>query len=498
MRRLGNERDDQDTDLEKGNRLMRSGQAKAVEDAYSSVKKTVIGNFYIHSKRLRIHSRGTDHTADYEFHTSFSYHPAQWLLRWNFFSSGLDVMLSRSTKGWKNTLRTFHAVVDDSPIFTFCKNGNIDGVRTLLACGQASPLDTNTNGWTPLHVAAYECNLAICQLLIDAGANQNALTYDFPGGNKFGDAPIVAASTCQRGDLVTWNQRVDVLRLLMKATELDFSESDSQAWKLILVLLERSRPSSGFTSDTRGAQWILDMFREEISTYCPKENLFWLMLFCVEDAELCRRMLDMRPDALNVVSEPGGFSVILARMAENFPTMVIPSFKVLAERGADLHMVGKTRSYGADTLSNTAVSDTATSLALRRSVFFHQWRALLRDLGTDIPAFVEAELQAGRPLAERGWTAETLLKLFETEFEPQEMPRCECFFCGREVYRLYALDELWWEVFLANIKRDSSNYNSDDDEFWSLKSSSSSSSDGDAKSRTSFDSAIHSCAGSAT
>lgn len=65
-----------------------------------------------------------------------------------------------------------------------------------------------------------------------------------------------------------------MLRLLMKGTDLDFSCENSQAWKLVLVILERSRPSSKFSNDWTVALWVLDLFQEDIREFCPSETLF--------------------------------------------------------------------------------------------------------------------------------------------------------------------------------------------------------------------------------
>ncbi|KAK8104487.1 uncharacterized protein PG998_011520 [Apiospora kogelbergensis] len=351
--------------------------------------------------------------------------------------------------GWKNTLRTFRAVPDSVAIFEFCRSGNLPAVRTMLTSGQASALDTNSIGWTPLHFASYACDDEISRLLIDAGADVNALTYDFPLGNYEICSPLVAASTFTKGDAVNPKCRIDLLRLLMKDTDLDFSYDSSQAWKLILVILERSRPSSGFGSNWEVAIWLFDLFQEDISEFCPLETLYWMLLFCVEDANLCSRILDMRPEAVNLTLSPGGFTVIHAKIAENFPTIVLGSFQILTRRGANLHCVGTTSGYGADTLGRP-IRDTPTSMAMRRSVFFDRWREFLRDSSLDLVAFTEKEIQSG-PLRDRGWTAETLLKLFNAVFEPRQMPDTLCHICSREVYLLYACDETWWEDLKSSI-----------------------------------------------
>lgn len=130
-----------------------SDPKKVLEETKMSITRTIIGNFQVHSRKSRLEQPDWKSSAEYEYQTSLRYHPAPWLLKWGIFSSGLSLITSSSTQGWKNVVRTFRAVPDSAPIFEFCKTGNLAAARTLLASGQASVLDTNSLGWTPLHVS---------------------------------------------------------------------------------------------------------------------------------------------------------------------------------------------------------------------------------------------------------------------------------------------------------------------------------------------------------
>ena len=87
-----------------------------------------------------------------EYETSYTISPASWLVRLGF-QYGLHLSLLSSTRGWKNTLKSFCLVPDDALIFEFCEQGNIPAVRNLLSRGHASVKDTNSEGYTPLHVS---------------------------------------------------------------------------------------------------------------------------------------------------------------------------------------------------------------------------------------------------------------------------------------------------------------------------------------------------------
>ena len=84
----------------------------------------------------------------------FMFHPADWLI-WLGVRSSLDILITKSIRGWKNNLdsRTFRAVSDNASIFQLCKNGDVGGIKTLFANGDASVLDRNSGGLTLLHVS---------------------------------------------------------------------------------------------------------------------------------------------------------------------------------------------------------------------------------------------------------------------------------------------------------------------------------------------------------
>lgn len=120
--------------------------------------KTLFGTIYLKSvvyEDSGINSRKSTylpHQVKSRFKSFFIFHPADWLIRLGV-KSGLDVMVSMSTQGWKNALRTFRAVPRDALIFQFCMDGNIEGIKTLLARGDASVWDQCPYGQTPLHVS---------------------------------------------------------------------------------------------------------------------------------------------------------------------------------------------------------------------------------------------------------------------------------------------------------------------------------------------------------
>jgi hypothetical protein len=293
-------------------------------------------------------------------------------------------------------------------------------------------------------------------------------------------SPLVAACTYQHHKEIGYDQRIDVLRLLADETDRDFTTSDSQAWKMILVLLERSRPSSGFTSSDAAAVWILKLYQEELRRDWSPDNAFWLLLFCCESLAATEVLLRINPEVIHATSGgPLAFDVFQAKIAEGMPDTVLPSFRLLARSGADLHRIGTTHSYGAPGPPAKPQRDTATSLAVRRSRSFSLWRDMLHDVGLDPHDFAVAELQLlDSPLKLCGWQVTTLTTVLEITFEFAfiEVPQALCWMCKREVYRVYDLQEEWWDMVLSNRRAQlsrrqstSSSDNSTNDEFFDIE-----------------------------
>lgn len=59
---------------------------------------------------------------------------------------------AKATSGWQYTIQPFRAVEETALIFEFCREGNLDGVRSLFKRNEASPLDRDEKGQTPLLV----------------------------------------------------------------------------------------------------------------------------------------------------------------------------------------------------------------------------------------------------------------------------------------------------------------------------------------------------------
>lgn len=189
-----------------------------------SATETLFGTVWLRTTTVRAGSCSKTSKGVYEVN-SFVYYPSWWLAKFGL-NHGVEASLSSSTKGWQFAFNPVRAVPESSLIFDFCKTGNIEGVKRLIARGDASVRDASPKGWTPLHVspsflgfpsqanlgfsglgkllfcikhiryvmngtladfvqfAAEAANVELCSYLIEAGADERALAYEGPSADK--------------------------------------------------------------------------------------------------------------------------------------------------------------------------------------------------------------------------------------------------------------------------------------------------------------------------
>ena len=125
--------------------------------AYIAQIRTVFGIVIIQSAVFKEtgYSKAQVIDSSVQIETSFSLHPSDWLVSCGL-KYGLRATFVQSAVGWKYNLSPIRAVSNESLIFSFCSDGNVAAIQTLFSRGEASPYDTDSNGWTPLHVSISE------------------------------------------------------------------------------------------------------------------------------------------------------------------------------------------------------------------------------------------------------------------------------------------------------------------------------------------------------
>lgn len=113
----------------------------------------VLGSIWVRTSTLKVAEKSSITAGQLEVITSFIFYPASWLSRIGLrYGTEANLQWSPSA-GWKFNVSAVKAVPENSLIFDFCREGNIQGVMKLFERGDASMKDTSPKGWTPLHVS---------------------------------------------------------------------------------------------------------------------------------------------------------------------------------------------------------------------------------------------------------------------------------------------------------------------------------------------------------
>ncbi|MCJ1359269.1 MAG: hypothetical protein MMC33_009270 [Icmadophila ericetorum] len=365
--------------------------------------------------------------------------PARWLVQWGFTYS-FRVGVSTSTlHGWKYTIEPFRRVRDDALIFQFCEDGNVEGVRSLLSRGDASVKDTNSAGYTPLHVAARNFKLQLWKLLINEGADIQAasiLEYEgfaFPWEIK----PIHFLAAGYRSNYDGYNddklEDVDIYRLFLDSVDgYEYTLGASIASCLLIDSFSvGSRVNPAFQS-SNVAQLCANLVQKSFDSFCGRNlvtTYLWLSprLDVPNDSYIGLRN-DLRESAYKKISNIKNhfetFSklhhVVLVGTRKGFQDL--DSWRRLLARllrdGSDPYLVCLDREY-------MAQPETPTSLALQSALTFTVWRNALQNSSSDFQIFAENELQQS-PLRSIGWDKDSLITLFQINW-PSKICRI-CFY----------------------------------------------------------------------
>ena len=192
--------------------------------------------------------------------------------------------------------------------------------------------------------------------------------------------------------------------------------------------------------------WALGIFQDQLSVRCPSIGrgiaLMLLAAMEVDDVELLERLISLSGDvnSKEIIKwfSPGHYLALKVGtrgLLKCTPTLIA--------HGINLHVLGDDEFRGNHT--ELCCNDSPTSLIMSYSNSFFLLRKLLRDEEIDIRKFVESEMEQG-PLRGRGWTLESLLELFELDFEPFKMPLIRCH------GRWQSAPELSWKTALERLK----------------------------------------------
>jgi hypothetical protein len=120
----------------------------------TSSRRNIFGTIRVTTTITTTIKRRLNSTCDscQKVHTIFILHPSPWLQNCGW-RQGLSMEVSRSSCSLDCGLTCYRAVLDDAPVFEYCRIGNVKAIQELFDEGLASPWDTNSRGFTPLFVS---------------------------------------------------------------------------------------------------------------------------------------------------------------------------------------------------------------------------------------------------------------------------------------------------------------------------------------------------------
>ncbi|KAL2827749.1 hypothetical protein BDW59DRAFT_160056 [Aspergillus cavernicola] len=412
----------------------------------SKLCNTIFGTILFHTQVVErgVYVAG-ETTSQTVTRTTFIFHPACWLLRLGF-RYGLKAMALNHHKTWQYTILPVPAVPDNSLIFEFCMDGNIDGVRALFARGQASVRDTNTKGWSPLHFAALGGQFEIAKLLILEGADKRAYAQETLW--KGAHTPV-ATLACSHFHTAT----LDILSLFGECIE--FCETDADGWHL-LSALEMATENQAFVRQSAHAwfSFLLHRFRREGAIIINPELIGYALCSAdrYQDLDSINMILDFDPQGrayAHLMTDPAQRRLFLYYINNSFLVL-----QVLIDRGIHIH--------------GAFDGETPTFRSLRFSMVFFDWCSMARLIYRDIDPLIRRETSDAHAPRLQGWCFDTLRNLFSLSptdslsipSHPAVMDNkytvycleCGPNTCGYDINDEVFIVEPWWESMKLSVK----------------------------------------------
>lgn len=145
--------------------------------------------------------------------------------------------------------------------------------------------------------------------------------------------------------------------------------------------------------------------------------------------------------------------IIHEALTWNFLSRDRLSMRLVMEKSKDLHIARFPHVY-----TSYHSLYTPTSIAMFQPSTFFAWRDILIGMGLDLAVFVEEELgRVPSPLADEGWTLESLSSLFNMDDFRNYSPsgaseRSQCQRCGRHAMHHWTMVDLPWRRYLRDIR----------------------------------------------
>jgi hypothetical protein len=230
---------------------------------------------------------------------------------------------------------------------------------------------------------------------------------------------------------------IDLLRMFFASADIECE--DDECWSILLNLGSFCRQ---FELPWEIFIWMIQALSPTLRTIAS-EGTIYAMLSRAIDADVpfvLELALDACGNLVDALSGTGQYSALFYGIYyEKYE-----SCRILAQRGANLHLVGMDP-YRSPTM------ETPTSVSLYSSTSFFQWRKVLKSCEVALGDFVRDELGQA-PLRDEGWEEKSLLTLFHLQFKPKVLSQGKC--CDRVSVRINVLGkvELPWQELIESIK----------------------------------------------
>jgi hypothetical protein len=133
--------------LHPGSKRLRANQSRIFHK--TSATGTLFGTIWLRTTYVQVDSQSK---KSVDVVSSFTFYPSWWLTKFGV-RYGMEGTLLSTPSGWQFNFNPIRAVPDNSLIFHACQKGNLSTVQFLISQGSASVRDTDSKGWTPLHVS---------------------------------------------------------------------------------------------------------------------------------------------------------------------------------------------------------------------------------------------------------------------------------------------------------------------------------------------------------
>ena len=193
---------------------------------------------------------------------------------------------------------------------------------------------------------------------------------------------------------------------------MDFSDEGCDGWDALWTLAERAvYLNNNYTMKIPILLWALRFFSLEIRINSDKREFALVLDWIVQlryPEEALNVLLSPDSNLIDAVDQKDGYTTLLKRMSYAEPT---EGLQAVLKKRPNLHYAGLD-------FDKSPYIETSTSLSLYSSWAFDLWRKALAKLRVNIDDFVSQELEMENSvLVNAGWKKDTLVALFNYEFE---------------------------------------------------------------------------------